>query len=109
MTKKASWPFHAGFFHSRTPSAGKKFDALPRQLRFAGSNELPTNKPVNRSSAMQKQPIEVPVIDAAISTALRNFDQLPDTAHVRQPVVKALFGCSDATVWRRVKDGGMPT
>ena len=40
--------------------------------------------------------------------ALRHFDQLPDAAHVRQPVVKALFGCSDATVWRRVGDGKLP-
>ena len=44
----------------------------------------------------------------ALPNALRSFDQLPDTAHVRQAVVKALFGCSDATVWRRVRDGGIP-
>lgn len=43
-----------------------------------------------------------------LPTALRNFDKLPDTAHVRQPVVSGLLGCSDATVWRRVKDGGIP-
>lgn len=44
----------------------------------------------------------------AIPGALQNFDALPDAAHVRQPVVEALFGCSSATVWRRVKDGGIP-
>jgi len=54
---------------------------------------------------MQKHRV---VAETEIPTALRNFDQLPDTAHVRQPVVKALFGCSDATVWRRVNDGGIP-
>jgi predicted DNA-binding transcriptional regulator AlpA len=42
------------------------------------------------------------------SDALRNFDSLPDSANVRQPVVEALCGFSAATVWRRVKDGGLP-
>ena len=44
----------------------------------------------------------------AISDALRDFDLLPDSANVRQPVVEALFACSSATVWRRVKDGRLP-
>ena len=44
----------------------------------------------------------------ALGGALQNFDALPDAAHVRQPVVEALYGCSSATVWRRVKDGGIP-
>ncbi|MFM8330885.1 MAG: helix-turn-helix transcriptional regulator [Candidatus Methylumidiphilus sp.] len=39
---------------------------------------------------------------------MKNFDALPDSANVRQPVVKALFACSDATVWRRVKTGLIP-
>ena len=43
-----------------------------------------------------------------IPDALRNFDSLPDSANVRQPVVEALWGCSSATVWRRVKDGRLP-
>lgn len=43
-----------------------------------------------------------------LQTALQNFDHLPDSAHVRLPVVEALYGCSAATVWRRVKDGGIP-
>jgi len=37
--------------------------------------------------------------------ALRNFDSLPDSANVRQPVVEALFGCSSTTVWRMAKRG----
>lgn len=41
--------------------------------------------------------------------ALENFDRLPDSARVRQPVVEALFACSAATVWRRVKDGSIPS
>lgn len=40
---------------------------------------------------------------------LENFDQLPDSAGVRQPVVKALLGCSDATIWRLVKRGKLKT
>lgn len=57
---------------------------------------------------MQKQSSGPRQAESELPSALRNFDQLPDTAHVRQPVVKALFSCSDATVWRRVKDGGIP-
>lgn len=45
---------------------------------------------------------------SAIHTSLRNFDQLPDSAHVRQPTVEALIGCSPATVWRMVKRGTLP-
>lgn len=44
----------------------------------------------------------------AIPSALKHFDQLPDAANVRQPVVEALFACSSATIWRRVKDGRLP-
>lgn len=40
--------------------------------------------------------------------ALTNFPSLPDEAHVRQPVVEALFACSAATVWRWVKSGRLP-
>jgi len=47
-------------------------------------------------------------ITREIPESLRNFDLLPDSANVRQPVVEALFGCSAATVWRRVQDGGLP-
>lgn len=42
---------------------------------------------------------------SAIPDALKNFDSLPDSANVRQPVVEALLGCSAATVWRMVKRG----
>jgi len=44
----------------------------------------------------------------AFPEALRNFDSLPNSANVRQPVVEALCGFSSATVWRRVNDGGLP-
>jgi predicted DNA-binding transcriptional regulator AlpA len=42
------------------------------------------------------------------SAALAGFDQLPDSAHVRLPVVMALFGVAPATVWRRCRDGTIP-
>lgn len=40
--------------------------------------------------------------------SLSDFDSLPDTANVRQPIVEALYGCSSATVWRWVKKGIIP-
>ena len=43
-----------------------------------------------------------------MKTTFENFDALPDSAHVRLPVVVGLFACSAATVWRRVKDGHLP-
>ncbi len=40
---------------------------------------------------------------------LAGFDQLPDCAYVRLPVVRALFGgCSASTIWRAVKNGTVP-
>jgi predicted DNA-binding transcriptional regulator AlpA len=41
----------------------------------------------------------------AISQTLKLFDELPDSAHVSLEVVCALFGCSPATIWRRVRSG----
>jgi prophage regulatory protein len=40
--------------------------------------------------------------------SIKNFDSLPDSAHVRLPTVEALFDISAATVWRRVKSGDLP-
>ncbi|MGJ8620069.1 MAG: helix-turn-helix transcriptional regulator [Methylophilaceae bacterium] len=40
---------------------------------------------------------------------LQYADLLPDTAMVRLPVVKGLFGVSGATVWRMVKAGNLKT
>lgn len=44
----------------------------------------------------------------SIPEALKNFDQLPDAANVRQPVVQALYACSAASVWRGVHAGRIP-
>lgn len=43
-----------------------------------------------------------------LQSALQYFDQLPNAAHVRQPVVEAILGCSSATVWRWVKFERIP-
>ena len=43
-----------------------------------------------------------------INPALRDFSQLPPEAHCRLLVVKALYACSAATVWRGVKNGTIP-
>ena len=45
---------------------------------------------------------------SVLPDALRNFDSLPDSANVRQPVVEGLFSCSPATIWRMVKRGTLP-
>ena len=47
-------------------------------------------------------------IPVLINPELQFFDQLPNSASVRLPVVKALFACSSATVWRRVNSGHIP-
>lgn len=39
---------------------------------------------------------------SALHQALKNFDDLPDSAYVPIAVVCGLFTCSPATVWRRV-------
>lgn len=40
--------------------------------------------------------------------ALAKFDYLPDSACVREPVVRALFQCSSATVWRWSNSDRLP-
>lgn len=39
---------------------------------------------------------------------LQHFDSLPDSAHVRLPIVQALYACSPASIWRGVKAGRIP-
>ena len=43
-----------------------------------------------------------------IPDALANFDQLPDSAYVRLPVMIGLFGISAASIWRGVKNQSIP-
>lgn len=49
-----------------------------------------------------------PISLADIPAALAQFDRLPDSAHVRLPVVVAWRGSSPASVWRHVKAGLLP-
>lgn len=44
----------------------------------------------------------------ALPDALRHFNELPDSANVRQPVVEGLYACSPSSVWRGVNKGTIP-
>ena len=46
---------------------------------------------------------------AAVNDVLERFGSLPDEAHVRLPVVMALYACSAASVWRNVQNRTLPT
>lgn len=43
-----------------------------------------------------------------IPEALALFDQLPDSAYIRLPVLKRLYGISAASCWRGVKNSTIP-
>lgn len=45
----------------------------------------------------------------AIPEALANFDKLPDSAYIRLPVMKGLYGVSAASIWRGVKNLTIPS
>ncbi len=44
----------------------------------------------------------------AVPLELTHFDSLPDSAHVRLPVVRGLYGASASTIWRGVRLGTIP-
>ena len=48
-------------------------------------------------------------LTATIPEALTQFENLPDSAYIRLPVVKRLYGVSAATIWRGVKNKTIPT
>ena len=48
------------------------------------------------------------VLNGTIPHALANFDQLPDSAYIRLPVMIGLFGVSAASIWRGVKNQSIP-
>ena len=43
-----------------------------------------------------------------INPALSQFDQMPNSAYIRLPVIISLYGVSAATIWRGVKNGTIP-
>lgn len=47
-------------------------------------------------------------IISAVPTALSQFDQLPNSAYIRLPILMALYGVSAATIWRGVQKGTIP-
>lgn len=44
----------------------------------------------------------------AIPEALANFDAMPDSAYIRLPVMRGLYGVSSASIWRFAKSGKIP-
>lgn len=48
-------------------------------------------------------------LTATIPEALTSFDNLPNSAYVRLPVLKRLYGVSAATIWRGVKKQTIPS
>ena len=70
------------------------------------------NTTLRRNTNAALSQVETPHLPARAASAfpltLEHFDQLPDSAFVRQPVVEKLFACSAATVWRRVADSRIP-
>ena len=52
--------------------------------------------------------MQQPKFPKAIPDALANFDQLPDSAYIRLPVMIGLFGISSASIWRGVKNQSIP-
>lgn len=44
----------------------------------------------------------------AIPEALVNFNQLPDSAYIRLPVLQRLYGISASSCWRGIKNGTIP-
>jgi predicted DNA-binding transcriptional regulator AlpA len=43
-----------------------------------------------------------------IPEALANFDAMPDSAYIRLPVMRGLYGVSSASIWRGVKSLTIP-
>ena len=41
--------------------------------------------------------------------SIKNFDSLPDSAHVSVKIVATLIGMSPASVWRMTKNGKLPS
>ena len=44
----------------------------------------------------------------ALSTAIQNFDSLPDSANVRMADLLVLFAMSESSIRRRIKAGTFP-
>ena len=47
-------------------------------------------------------------VNNSLPTALSQFDQLPNSAYIRLPIIMALYGVSATTIWRGVKNLTVP-
>ncbi len=48
-------------------------------------------------------------IPKSIPESLANFDNMPDSAYIRLPVMRGLYGVSSASIWRGVKNHTLPS
>lgn len=64
-----------------------------------------SSKPLSGEAKAKRAKARAKSVEQAISAGI---DNLPDSAHVRLPVVQSIFACSPATVWRAVKVGRIP-
>lgn len=68
----------------------------------------PLNEPPSSGPHLHGQVQQAIKTPSNITSALTNFDSLPDSAHVRLSEVTQLFGCSRASVWRWTKAKKLP-
>lgn len=54
-------------------------------------------------------PVLVSDTTTSVPESLKQFDSLPDSAHVQLRTVAAVVGVSESTVWRMVKRGNLPS
>lgn len=66
------------------------------------------NKTLSSEEVLELTQKRAELKKAAVDDVLRRFGSLPDEAHVRLPVVMALYACSAASVWRYVRNGTLP-
>ncbi len=64
--------------------------------------------PIHAATAAQNRAQYLANRRAKAANTVANFDKLPDTARLKQPVVELLLSVSHATVWRKVNDGTFP-
>lgn len=70
---------------------------------------------MNRHNPVPPQAVEKQGTSASTKTETRandtflpDFATLSDSAHVRLPILKELFACSSATIWRWSKESRIP-
>lgn len=63
----------------------------------------------NRKPGRPPKPITEAADLSRVPPELKYFDDLPNSAHVRLPVVAGLYACSHSNIWRNVKAGKIPS